>query len=117
MQKILVTGGAGYIGSILVPELLKAGHEVTVIDNFMYNQTPLLDVCNYKALTIVRGDARDEKLISQHIKGKDFIFPLACLVGAPLCAQDPIAATTINRDAVLMLLKLRTPDQKIIFPN
>lgn len=117
MQKILVTGGAGYIGSVLVPELLKAGHEVTVIDNFLYNQTPLLDVCHYKTLTIIRGDARNEALIKKHIAGKDFIIPLACLVGAPLCEKDPIGATTINRDAVLMLLALRTPGQKILFPN
>ncbi|MDO8602195.1 MAG: NAD(P)-dependent oxidoreductase [bacterium] len=116
-MKILVTGGAGYIGSVLVPELLRAGHEVTVIDNFMYGQTSLLDVCNYSTLTVVRGDVRNEELIKKHITGKDFIFPLACLVGAPLCDRDPVAATTINRDAVLMILKLRTPEQKIIFPN
>lgn len=117
MKKILVTGGAGYIGSVLVPELLSAGHEVTVIDNFLYNQPSLLDVCHYKTLTIVRGDARNEVLLKKHISGKDFIIPLACLVGAPLCEEDPIGATTINRDAVLMLLKLRTAGQKIIFPN
>lgn len=116
-KKILVTGGAGYIGSILVPELLWAGHEVAVIDNFLYNQTPLLDVCDFKALTVVRGDARDEVLMKKYIIGKDFIIPLACIVGAPACDADPIAATTINRDAVLMILKLRTPKQKILFPN
>src|SRR3989338_10171985 len=116
-KKILVTGGAGYIGSILVPELLRAGHSVTVIDNFLYSQTSLLDVCNYKTLTIVRGDARNEALLKKHIVGKDFIIPLACLVGAPLCERDPNSATTINRDAVLMFLKLRTPEQKVIFPN
>ena len=116
-MKILVTGGAGYIGSVLVPELLKAGNEVTVIDNFRYNQSSLLDVCHYKTLTIVHGDARDKKLIQKHITGKDFIIPLACLVGAPLCDKDPIAASSVNRDAVLMLLKLRKRGQKIIFPN
>lgn len=117
MKKILVTGGAGYLGSVLVPELLKTGHEVTVIDNFLYNQSSLLDVCHYAALTIVRGDVRNESLMARHLAGKDFIIPLACLVGAPLCAADPIGATTINRDAVLRLLKLRAPEQKIIFPN
>jgi nucleoside-diphosphate-sugar epimerase len=115
--KVLITGGAGYIGSILVPDLLKAGHEVTVVDNFMYQQTPLLNVCNYPTLTIVRGDVRDEALMKEHVKGKDFIIPLAALVGEPRCKQDPVGATTINRDAVLMLLKLRTSKQKIIFPN
>ncbi len=116
-QKILVTGGAGYIGSVLVPELLRAGHEVTVIDNFLYNQSPLLDVCNFKTLTMVRGDARNEKLISEHLLGKDFVIPLACIVGAPACDADPIAARTINLEAIQMILRLRKPKQKIIFPN
>lgn len=116
-QKILVTGGAGYIGSVLVPELLRAGREVTVIDNFLYNQHSLLDVCNFKTLTIVRGDARDDALIKKHIVGKDFIIPLACIVGAPACDADPVAARTINLEAVQMIVRLRNPSQKIIFPN
>ncbi|MEK7568235.1 MAG: NAD(P)-dependent oxidoreductase [Patescibacteria group bacterium] len=117
MSKILVTGAAGYIGSVLVPELLKKGHEVVAVDNFMYNQAPLLDVCNYKTLTVVRGDARDRDLISKHIQDADFIIPLACLVGAPLCAKDPVAAKSVNFDAIKMILELRRPEQKIIFPN
>lgn len=117
MAKILVTGGAGYIGSVLVPELLRAGHEVTVIDSFMYGQASLLDVCNWKTLTLIRGEARDEQLIKKAIEGKDFIIPLACLVGAPLCDRDPIAARTTNLEAVEMILRLKTPEQKILFPN
>jgi nucleoside-diphosphate-sugar epimerase len=117
MSKILVTGGAGYIGSILVPELLRAGHEVTVIDAFIYKQTSLLDVCNYPTLSVVRGDVRDEALITKHIRGVDVIIPLACLVGAPLCDKDPIAARTTNLDAVKLIVKLRDKGQKIIFPN
>lgn len=117
MAKILITGGAGYIGSVLTSELLKQGHEVTVIDNFMYNQSSLLDCCNCKTLKVVRGDVRNEKLISRHIKEKDFIIPLACLVGAPLCERDPVAAKSINLEAVKMILRLREPNQKIIFPN
>ena len=117
MKKILITGGAGYIGSVLVPELLRRGDEVTVIDNFLYGQATLLDVCNFKTLTVIRGDARDEKLVAQHIKGKDFIIPLACIVGAPACDKDPVAARTINLEAVQMILTLRDPSQKIVFPN
>jgi nucleoside-diphosphate-sugar epimerase len=117
MSKILVTGGAGYIGAVLVPELLKAGHEVTVIDNFMYGQTPLLDAVHYPTFTVVRGDARSRELVSKHLEGKDVIIPLACLVGAPLCDKDPVAARTVNLEAVQMILELRKPGQKILFPN
>jgi nucleoside-diphosphate-sugar epimerase len=117
MQKILVTGGAGYIGSVLVPELLREGHQVTVIDNFMYNQSSLLDCCYDKNLTLVRGDARDEALVQKHLKGKDFIFPLACFTGAPLCAKDPTGARSTNLDAIKLILKNRQKIQKIIFPT
>ncbi len=117
MKKILVTGGAGYIGSILVPELLKHGYAVTVIDNFLYGQASLLDCCYDKNLTVVRGDARDEKLIRQHIKGVDYIIPLACLVGAPLCDKNPIDAKSINLEAIKLILKLRAKNQRIIFPT
>lgn len=116
-MNILVTGGAGYIGSILVPEFLRAGHEVTVVDNFLYDQTPLLDVCNYPALTLVRGDARDEQIMKKHITGKDFIIPLACIVGASACDHDVTAARSVNLEAVRLVLKLREPSQKILFPN
>ena len=116
-MNILVTGGAGYIGSVMVPTLLEKGHKVTVIDNFMYNQTPLLDCCYDKNLTIVRGDARDKKLISKYLKNADAVFPLACIVGAPACDRDPIAARTTNYDAIKMILEQRKKDQIIIFPT
>lgn len=116
-MKILVTGGAGYIGSILVPELLRKGHEVTVVDNFMYNQTSLLDCCNDKRLTIVRGDAREKDVVSPCLKKADAILPLACLTGAPLCLKDTIGARTTNFDAVKMLLDLRSKSQIMVFPT
>ncbi|MBA7570204.1 NAD(P)-dependent oxidoreductase [Candidatus Atribacteria bacterium 1244-E10-H5-B2] len=116
-MKILVTGGAGYIGSILVPELLKKNHEVIVIDNFMYNQTSLLDCCYNKNLTIIRGDVRNKNIIVKYFKNVDAILPLACMTGAPLCEKDPVAAKTINVDAVKMILELRSKEQIIIFPT
>ncbi len=116
-MKVLVTGGAGYIGSILVPELLQKGYEVVVVDNFMYNQIPLLDCCCDDKLSIIRGDVRNKRLISEYLRKADFIIPLACLTGAPLCSQDPVGAQTINFDAIKMLLDLKSKDQKIIFPT
>lgn len=116
-MKILVTGGAGYIGSILVPQLLHKGYEVVVVDNFMYHQTSLLDCCYHENFTIVKGDARDKGLIKEQLKKADVVFPLACLTGAPLCAKDPIGAQTINFDAVKMILDLRSNDQIVIFPT
>jgi nucleoside-diphosphate-sugar epimerase len=115
--KILVTGAAGYIGSVLVPTLLKRGYEVIAIDSFMYNQSSLLDCCYDQKLTIIRGDARDKSLVSQYLKKADAIFPLACLTGAPLCARDPVGAKSVNLDAVKMILELRRKDQEVIFPT
>lgn len=116
-MKIFVTGAAGYIGSVLVPTLLQQGYEVTALDNFMYNQSSLLDCCHHKNLSVIRGDARDKQLIKHCMKDADYIIPLACLTGAPLCDKDPIAAQTTNYDAIKFLLAMRTPDQRIVFPT
>lgn len=116
-MNILVTGGAGYIGSVLVPILLKQGFKVTVLDNFLYNQTPLLDCCVDPHLTIVRADARDKAIMAKLIKDKDAIVPLACLTGAPLCAKDPDGAKTVILDALKIILDLRSKDQMIIYPT
>ncbi len=114
---VLVTGGAGYLGSILVPTLLARGCAVTAVDNFMYGQTSLLDCCAYENFTIVRGDVRDERLMLPLLKKADVIMPLACLVGAPLCAQKPIEARSINLDAILLLLKNASKAQRFISPT
>ncbi len=116
-MKIFITGGAGYIGSILVPALLSDGHEVTVLDNFMYNQQSLLDCTSNPKLTVTRGDARDRNLLIKGLVGADFIFPLACLTGAPACQKYPLEAESIIVDAIKLLLELKNPSQKIIFPN
>ncbi|MGQ9661373.1 MAG: NAD-dependent epimerase/dehydratase family protein [Kiritimatiellia bacterium] len=116
-MRILVTGAAGYIGSILVPTLLREGYEVTAVDNFMYNQTSLLDCCYDERLTIIRGDARDRHLIRSELARCEAIIPLACLVGAPACERRPDEARAINHEAVLMLLELSSRNQPIIFPT
>lgn len=117
MSKILVTGGAGYIGSILVPVLLAEGHTVTVIDNFRYNQTPLLDVCHDARLRIIRGDARDARIIRREVADTEIIMPLACLTGAPVCERYPEEAAAVNLEAVKLILACRRPEHKIIFPT
>ena len=115
--RILVTGGAGYLGSILVPTLLARGCSVTVVDNFLYGQTSLLDCCADEKFTVLRGDVRDERLMLPLLKKADVIMPLACLVGAPLCAQKPIEARSINLDAIVMLLKNASKSQRFISPT
>lgn len=116
-MKILITGAAGYLGSVMVPYFLVQGHEIVALDNFMYNQTSLLDVCYHPKLTIVRGDTRDKVLMTKLMTDADAIFPLACLTGAPLCAKDPLGAQSILLDAVKLILQLRSKQQVIIFPT
>ncbi len=116
-MKILVTGGAGYIGAVLVPHLLDEGHEVTVLDNFLYGQGSLLDCCHDPRLSIVRGDARNETLVTEFLRRADAILPLACLTGAPLCDKYPQEARSVNLDAIALILKHLSPSQWVIFPT
>ncbi|NML42704.1 SDR family oxidoreductase [Ramlibacter sp. G-1-2-2] len=115
-MNILVTGGAGYIGSVLVPKLLQAGHAVTVLDNFMFNQPTLAECCSYDAFQVERGDCRDQATMERLVAKADVIIPLAALVGAPLCKIDPVGAQTINQDAVEMLCRIASKDQRILMP-
>ena len=116
-MNILVTGGAGYIGSLLIPNLLSQGHSVTVIDNFIYRQTSLASSIRDKKLTLIFGDVRDESLMKAHLAKADVVIPLAAIVGAPACDSDPIAAQSINKDSILWLLKQLSPNQRIIMPT
>ena len=116
-MNILVTGGAGYLGSILVPRLLALGHRVTVLDSFLYGQTSLLDCCHDPKFDVVRGDVRDGALVRRLVAKADAVIPLACLVGAPACAMHPAEARAINLDAVKMLAGLTSPSQMILSPT
>ena len=116
-MRVLVTGGAGYIGSVLVPRLLAEGNQVTVVDSFLYGQTSLLEVCHDPNLDVVRGDARDRQTMRRAIDGQDVLIPLAALVGAPLCAREPDTACSTNVGAIELLLDLRSKDQKVLYPN
>lgn len=113
---ILVTGGAGYLGSILVPHLLSLGHAVTVVDNLLYRQSSLLECCANPSFRMIRGDCREETRMKELLPQFDCIIPLAALVGAPLCDQDRTGAITTNRDAVQMLCRLASANQRIIVP-
>ena len=115
-KSVFVTGGAGYLGSIMVPELLQAGFKVTVLDNFMFKQNSLAHVCANPDFDVIKGDARDADLVGDLVKKADIVIPLAALVGAPLCSMDPIGATSLNLDAQLMLLDMLSDDQWLLMP-
>jgi nucleoside-diphosphate-sugar epimerase len=115
-MKILITGGAGYIGSLLTASLLQAGHHVTVLDNFLFRQNSLTDCCGSEGFEILRGDCRDETLLKEALRGADVIIPLAALVGVPLCEKDKIGTRTTNLEAIQLLSKLAGREQRILMP-
>lgn len=114
---ILITGGAGYIGSTLVGHLLTDGHRVTVIDNFMFGQASLNHYCYHKNFDVVSGDIRLRDILKPIIAKADVIIPLAAIVGAPLCTKDPIAAKSTNKDAISLMLDLVSDQQLILMPT
>ncbi len=116
-ERVFITGGAGYIGSVLTPLLLKKGYQVTVLDNLSFKQAPLLESFSNPQFRFIHGDACDEALISEEVPKADILIPLAALVGAPACDRAPFLATVVNRDAIALLLKHSSPRQKILYPN
>jgi nucleoside-diphosphate-sugar epimerase len=117
MTQVLVTGGAGYIGSTLVPMLLSEGHSVHVIDNFMYRENSLGACFHDARLRVTVGDVRDKTTMKEALSTADVVIPLAAIVGAPACAKDPTAATSTNEAAVHLMLDLLSPDQLVIMPT
>ena len=116
-MRILVTGGAGYLGSILVPRLLEIGHEVTVVDALIYRTHSLFHACASEGFDFIRGDARDERLMAELVPKADVILPLAAIVGASACDLDPIMAQSTNLDAIRMIDGLRSKDQLMVYPT
>ena len=115
--KSLITGGAGFIGSNLTDHLIKAGHKVTVLDNFMYKQNSLANCCSYKSFSVINGDVRNIDIVKDLIPKFDAFIPLAALVGAPICAKDPVGASTINHDSILELFKHISDSQYLLMPT
>ena len=114
---ILVTGGAGYIGSILVPELLKKGHNVTVMDALLYGQFTLLDCCANKNFNFIKGDICNRDLLKKEINKADLIIPLAAIVGAPACKINPMVTELVNYEAQMKMVDLISKSQMVIFPT
>jgi nucleoside-diphosphate-sugar epimerase len=118
-ERVLVTGGLGYLGSVLCEHLLDAGFQVKALDNLMYGagQQGLFHLCNRPAFDFVTGDVRDETVMKAAVKDADIIIHLAAIVGASACDRDPNLATTVNLESVRLLNRLRRPTQLVIYPN
>ncbi len=114
--KVLITGGAGYLGSVLCEHFLDAGYEVTVLDNLLYAQKSLWHLCANPAFDFVFGDARDEVLVKRLVANADVVIPLAAVVGAPACDRDPWLAESIS-DSIRMILATSSGDQLIVYPT
>jgi nucleoside-diphosphate-sugar epimerase len=119
MERVLVTGGLGYLGSVLCEHLLDAGYAVKAVDNLMYGtgQQGLFHLCSRPAFDFVKGDVRDEAVMRRAVKDVDVVIHLAAIVGAGACDRDPPLATSVNLESVKLLNRLRSPAQRVIYPN
>jgi len=115
--RILVTGGAGYLGSVLCERLLDAGHHVTVLDSLLYQQNSLFHLCANARFEFVHGDARDNSVVGGLAKDADALIPLAAIVGAPACDRDPLLARSVNLEAIRLLNRVRSSGQLIVYPT
>jgi nucleoside-diphosphate-sugar epimerase len=116
-MRVLVTGGAGYLGSVLCERLIDAGYHVTAADNLLYQQNSLFHLCHRQQFDFVYGDVRDEFLMKQLVTRADIVIPLAALVGAPACDRDPSFARSVNLDAIRLINRLRSPRQLVVYPT
>jgi nucleoside-diphosphate-sugar epimerase len=116
-RRVLVTGAAGYIGSVLCEHLLDAGHEVLAVDTLQFGGGTLFAHAHNSRFDFLRGDARDARVAREALRRADVIIPLAAVVGAPACDRDQILARTLNLDAVRMINELRDASQLVIYPT
>ncbi|MDA8019734.1 MAG: NAD(P)-dependent oxidoreductase [Thermoanaerobaculia bacterium] len=116
-MRLLITGGAGYIGSVLTGMALEQGHAVTVLDDLSFQQDSLLSLAHHPRFDFLQGDARNPDVLGPSLEQADAVIPLAALVGAPACDVDPDRATSVNLDAIRTLLELRRPEQRVLFAN
>lgn len=115
--KVLVTGGAGYIGSVLVPALLSEGHAVTVFDSLSFRQCSLLDCCADPGFDFVKGDICDAATLGGLVAKHDVVLPLAAIVGAPACKIHPTLAKMVNFEAQRKIIEATSKDQRVVFPT
>jgi len=116
-MRVLVTGGAGYVGSILCEHLLDSGYHVTVVDNLKYQEQSLFHFCSHAHFDFVFGDVRNETLMQSLVRQVDVLIPLAAIVGAPACSRAPLEAQSVNLEAIQMLNRLRSRSQLVVFPT
>jgi len=116
-EKVLITGGAGYIGSILTSLLLDRGFSVTVLDNLLFGQTSLLDCCINPNFTFIQGDISDRGIMKTLLRSHDVVIPLAAIVGAPACSQNPALAKLVNEEAPLWMINQLSHDQTVVIPT
>lgn len=116
-MRVLITGGAGYLGSVLCERLLAAGHAVVALDSLMYGQTGPLHLCADPNFEFVRGDCRDSRVVGPLVQGCDAVVPLAAVVGARACDLAAHDAWSTNLSAVCLLNRLRSADQRLVFPS
>ena len=116
-MRILVTGGAGYVGSTLVPMLLDQGHRVRVYDNLRFGGHGLLPCCQSRSFELIQGDISDADGVRKALDGVDAIIHLAAIVGYPACKKEPQVAQATNVEGTRTLLGLRKPDQKVLFAS
>ena len=116
-MKILITGGSGYLGSVITETLLEFGYNVTVLDNLMYGQTSSYLFAHNKQFKFIHGDVRDSKTLIELVKTHDVVIPLAAIVGYPACDRDKELATKVNYDHVKNICDNLSKSQMIIYPN